>query len=351
MHVSAKLAPMSRRVEMEQFVAEAGYAGAPIALLAGDASFRKYWRVQVPDGTLVLMDAPPEHEDVAPFMRVTAMLRAMGLCAPAIHAHDTVRGFLLLEDLGDNLFSKALAGNGSAEAGMYQAACEALVHMHVQSRNNVAQIAELAVYDASVYLREVALFAEWFLVQVHGQSIAADLRDEWLAIWRGVLAGAGLVQEVLVHRDYHADNLLWHEGKGIARVGMLDYQDALFGDPLYDVISLLEDARRDVSAATVEACKTALQRSDQHDAESFARRYHVLAAQRNCKIIGIFTRLCVRDGKSRYLEYMPRVWGHLLGDMTHPVLAPVKAFIDTHVPAAYRSVFQADTARGGLIQL
>jgi len=349
MHASVKLAPMSRQSEMEQFVADAGHAGAPISLLAGDASFRKYWRVNVQGSSLVLMDAPPEHEDVRPFIQVTNLLRDMGLKAPSVHAQDLQRGFLLLEDLGDSLFSRTLMVGADQEAAMYQAACDALVKIGAESKKHAALSSALPPYDAAVYLREVALFAEWFLVQVHGQAIAKSLRDDWLQIWRDVLAHAGLTNEVLVHRDYHADNLLWLAGEGTDRVGMLDYQDALYGDPLYDVISLLEDARRDVAPAVVAQCKAFMQTSTHTNADDFARRYHVLAAQRNCKIVGIFTRLCVRDGKARYLDYMPRVWGHLLGDITHPSLAPVKAFIDTHVPAAYRGVFTADVTRGGLV--
>ena len=346
---TARKAPMSRFDEIEQFVASAGYEGAPISLLAGDASFRKYWRVKAATGTLVVMDAPPEHENITPFIEVTRLLLALGARAPKIHAQDHERGFLLLEDLGDNLYSKALAAQPAGEAMMYQAACEALSVLHRESGKNKAVAATLPRYDDAVYLREVALLAEWFLVQVHGQEIAKTLREEWLAIWKDVLKTAKLEQNILVHRDYHADNLLWLEGEGTARVGMLDYQDALLGDALYDVISLLEDARRDVSPETVVACKAFMLKDCGASKDDFDLRYAVLAAQRNSKIIGIFTRLCVRDGKARYLDFMPRVWGHLLNDIEHPALAPVKQFIDTHVPAAYRGAFQADVTRGGIV--
>lgn len=349
MSLTAKKVPMSRLDEIEQFVASAGYAGAPVTLLAGDASFRKYWRVSTADGSLVVMDAPPEHENIAPFIQVTELLLTLGLRAPKIHAHDHDRGFLLLEDLGDNLYSKALLKHPADEAAMYRQACEALSVLHRESGKHKAVATSLPRYDEAVYLREVALLAEWFLVQVHGQEIARGLRDEWLDIWRGVLRNAAPEQNVLVHRDYHADNLLWLDDTGITRVGMLDYQDALLGDALYDVISLLEDARRDVSPETVEACKAFMLNDCGATKDRFSVRYHVLAAQRNSKIIGIFTRLCVRDGKARYLDFMPRVWGHLLRDIEHPTLAPVKQFIDAHVPLAYRGVFEADVTRGGIV--
>lgn len=349
MHSSAQKAPMSRFDEIERFVAQSGYAAAPISLLAGDASFRKYWRVTTGDGTLVVMDAPPEHENIAPFMDVTQLLHALGARAPKIHAQDQERGFLLLEDLGDNLYSKALSLSPKEEGAMYRAACEALVVLHEESGKHAAVAATLPKYDEAVYLREVGLLAEWFLVQVHGQEIARTLREEWLGLWKDVLANATLEQNVLVHRDYHADNLLWLQATGVARVGMLDYQDALLGDGIYDVISLLEDARRDVSPETVDACKAFMLAQSGASKEAFELRYNVLAAQRNCKIIGIFTRLCVRDGKARYLDFMPRVWAHLLRDMAHPALAPVKRFLDAHVPTAYHGVFQADVTRGGIV--
>ena len=198
-------------------------------------------------------------------------------------------------------------------------------------------------------LRDVGLFAEWFLPQLVGLQAANHLRTEWLDLWRAVLSSTPLKRSVVVHRDYHADNLLILAHQRAHRaVGMLDYQDALWGDPTYDLVSLLEDARRDVRATTTAQClkyaMTAL-----HESDDFMQRYAVLGAQRNAKIIGIFARLCVRDGKPHYLEYLPRVWGHFLKDIAHPHLSSVRVFIDAHVPPSHRGTFAANPAIGGIV--
>lgn len=338
---------MSRRDLLSDFVASSPAKGAEIHMLAGDASFRKYWRVLQNEKSWVVMDAPPDHEDIRPFIAITNLLTQAGLCVPKIYAQDASQGFLLLEDLGDNLFSRHLEFHTSQEKLLYQHACESLVSMHSFSVN-ATQIAEsLPLYDNQVYLREVALFSDWFLVQVLGRQQAFMLRDSWQHAWQKVLSEASLKNNCIVHRDYHADNLLWLPERD-EKVGMLDYQDALRGDALYDVISLLEDARRDVTLETVDACKRFIQDAHGINNDDFLRRYHVLAAQRNAKIIGIFTRLCVRDGKMRYLDYLPRVWQHFLRDLQHPILSPVADFVNQHVPPHYQGVFSPDVSLGGL---
>ncbi len=346
--MNAKRVPTraERGQAMDAFLVQAGWVGATRRMLAGDASFRRYERVEWHGRHAVLMDAPPPWEDVAPFVRVTEQLAACGVRVPQIIAADRAQGFLLLEDLGDASFTRLLKDQPAREAELYLAATEALL---VLARASATQRPELPAYDMAVYRREAGLFAEWFLPQLHGIEQARTLRADWLSCWEAVLANAGLKQQCLVHRDYHADNLLWLEGAaGIDAVAMLDYQDALWGDAAYDLASLLEDARRDVSADTVRRCwQHYLQASGEPEAH-FTRRYAVLAAQRNAKIIGIFVRLCVRDGKAHYLDYLPRVWGHFMRDLAHPALAPVRAFVDAHVPVAWRGDFSADVSIGGI---
>jgi aminoglycoside/choline kinase family phosphotransferase len=329
---------------IDAFLSEHGYAGAVRSMLAGDASFRRYERVEYQGRIMVLMDAPPPWENVSPFIAVTKQLQLMGASVPEILAADENEGFLLLEDLGDGLFTKLLRVNPAQEKEYYVAAIDAL--LNIQKTKPSA----LPLYDTAVYLREIGLFAEWFLPQIHGLERAPNLREEWMAIWLPILLSSGLEQSVLVHRDYHADNLLWlPERHGQQRVGMLDYQDALLGDPAYDVVSLLEDARRDVSPQTVQACIDYFVANAGADAASFATRYAILGAQRNAKIIGIFTRLCVRDGKAHYLDYLPRVWAHFLHDISHPSLRPVRAFMEAHVPGEWRGKYEAKTDIGGLV--
>ena len=332
-----------RGPQMDAFLQRIGKHGATRRMLAGDASFRRYERVEHEGIITVLMDAPPPWEDVRPFVSISQRMEDAGVSVPRILAADEEQGFLLLEDLGDAVFTRVLAADPAQELTLYRAAVDALL---VLQRDEQPQGA-VGLYDRAVYLREVALFAEWFLPQVVGMERARTLRAEWLEAWDAVLQTVPLQQRVLVHRDYHADNLLWlADREGHRAVGMLDYQDALWGDAAYDLVSLLEDARRDVAADTVAECYA---RFAAHQSEDFASRYAVLGAQRNAKIIGIFTRLCVRDGKPHYLHYQPRVWAHFLHDLQHDALAPVRAFIEAHVPAQWRGRFEADTSIGGIV--
>ncbi len=332
---------------MDDFLTRIGWDGAVRRMLAGDASFRRYERVHYGERIAVLMDAPPPWEDVRPFIAVTDMLAGCKVSVPNIIARDEERGFLLLEDLGDLSFTKLLKSEPARELELYRAAVDALVVIHAAS---TTQAAGLPPYNEAVYLREAALFAEWFLPQIHGMEKARALREEYLAIWRGILAATKLEQVCLVHRDYHADNLFWlSERDGHRAVGMIDYQDALLGDAAYDLASLLEDARRDVAAETVADCTARYVAGIGADVEAFGAHYAVLAAQRNAKIIGIFCRLCIRDGKAHYLDYLPRVWGHFLKDISHPLLQPLAEFVAAHVPQMYRGAFVADVAMGGIV--
>lgn len=330
-----------RGPQMDAFLERIGRSTATRRMLAGDASFRRYERVDHDNQIMVLMDAPPPWENVGPFIAVTRLLEGAGVSVPAILGADEAEGFLLLEDLGDGILTRVLKAEPQRELELYQAACEALLALQKGSARE-----HLPPYDEAVYLREAALFAEWFLPQVVGIEKARLLREEWLEIWRNVVRGAPLQQSVLVHRDYHADNLLWlHDREGHRAIGMLDYQDALWGDAAYDLVSLLEDARRDVAPATVQACFEAFA---QNQGTDFALRCAVLGAQRNAKIIGIFARLCIRDGKANYLDYLPRVWGHFLHDLEHPALKEVKKFVDAHVPVQWRGAFAANVTIGGI---
>lgn len=332
-----------RNEEIDQFLTKKGYNGAVRTILAGDASFRRYERVMHEGRVMVLMDAPPPWENASTFMHVTKLLQASGASVPNILAADENEGFLLLEDLGDGIFTKLLNKNPVQEMEFYHGAIDAL--LVIQRTMHSA----LPPYDVAVYLRELGLFAEWFLPQVHGLERAKALCEEWLSLWLPIIINSKLEQSVLVHRDYHADNLVWlPERKTHQRVGMLDYQDALLGDAAYDIVSLLEDARRDISPETKRACYHYFLAQSAVDATSFAARYAVLGAQRNAKIIGIFTRLCVRDAKPHYLEYLPRVWRHFLNDLAHPILMPIRQFVDAYVTQEWRGQFTAKLEVGGL---
>jgi aminoglycoside/choline kinase family phosphotransferase len=314
------------------FLAAHGWADAKRSRLAGDASFRRYERLSRADCRMVLMDAPPPQEDVRPFTAVARHLVALGYSAPKIEAEDTAAGFLLLEDLGDSTYSRTL--NAGADAAMlYAAAIDLLADLRRHSAP-----AGLATYDETVYLAEADLLIDWFLPAVTGRETEAPVRATYHAAWRAVLSKASLGAPVLVLRDYHADNLMWlPERTGPARVGLLDFQDALAGSPAYDLVSLLEDVRRDVAQELVEAMiGRYLKSAPEIDAARFRDAYAVLGGQRNAKIVGIFTRLWLRDGKAGYLDLIPRAWRLLEHDLAQPALAPVRAWFDEHVPPALR---------------
>ena len=314
------------------FLASAGWGGAIRRPLNGDASFRRYHRIAHGERRAMLMDAPPDKEDVRPFLKVCRHLLAGGLSAPEVYAHDEAAGLLLLEDLGDALYTRVLAGPAD-EATLYRAAIDVLVALQRDARP-----LDVPPYDEARFIAEADLFIDWFLPEARGCATPDDVRDAYRAAWRRVLPLVAAQPQRVVLRDYHADNLLWlPERDGARRCGLLDFQDALIGPTAYDVVSLLEDARRDVGAATVDAAlRHYVVAWPGLDEGAFRAAYAVLGGQRNSKIVGIFARLHRRDGKPQYLDFMPRVWRHLDGDLAHPALAPVRAWFDANVPPAWR---------------
>ena len=325
-----------RDAEIAAFLESAGWRPEAARPLAGDASNRRYLRL---GGDAVLMDAPPASgEDVRPFVAVTHWLRQHGFSAPAIAAADIGRGFLVLEDLGDDLYTSLLGKSPEREAELYSVAVDVLADLAAIPAPGMlgpenCRVA-LVPYDAAVLAREAALIREWWLPAATGATPSPDLCAEF----DGLIAGATTTVEpergVLVLRDYHADNLVWlPQRAGTARVGLLDYQDALAGHAAYDLMSLLEDARRDTSAELRDAMMARyLGLRPGVDGVAFRAAYSALGAQRNLKIIGIFARLAIRDAKLRYLELIPRVWGHLMCDLSHPALAALAVWVAHNVP-------------------
>ncbi|WP_167954362.1 aminoglycoside phosphotransferase family protein [Sphingomonas jejuensis] len=309
------------------FLATAGWPGAAILPLAGDASFRRYFRVRDAGRAAVLMDAPPP-EDPRPFIAVGEQLLAAGLAAPRVLAADLERGLLLLDDFGDAQMKGVVEADPAAEEAIYADAVDLLVHLQRHGAG------ALPPYDRDVLLREARLLPEWY-APMTGQAVdAAGYDAAWDAVLEPLYQPAA--RAVVVLRDYHSENIMLLDGRsGIDRLGLLDYQDALAGHPAYDLVSLLQDARRDVPDA-LEAAMLARFRSATAGDEAFDAAYHLLGAQRNAKIIGIFARLAVRDGKPRYLELLPRVWRYLERDLNHPALKPVADWFALNLPADRR---------------
>lgn len=333
---------MTRETQKDDFLHRAGHAGAKRQFLAGDASFRKYDRVWAADGTpMVLMDAPPEHEDTKPFIHIAQHLKAQGLAAPTILANDETHGFLLLEDFGDTSFTSLLVKQPELEKGVYHMATDALVALH-----RAALPMQVMPYSMEKLLEEASLLVDWFLAATRGKKYAATARKEYMQRWESILNQLPQLPPVLCLRDYHADNLMWREEqKGIARVGLLDFQDAVIGSPAYDMVSFLEDARRDVAPETIEHCLSHYIAQRHVDDTAFRTHFAVLGAQRNAKIVGIFTRLTLRDHKPHYLDYLPRVWQWLNRDLEHPALAPIAEWMNQHVPAGLRGAHEEEPLR------
>lgn len=329
--------PSTRRAAMVAFVEAAGWANADIKPLAGDASFRRYERVFLDGKQAVLMDAPPEKEDVRPFITVAKYLESMGMSSPRILAEDVEQGFLLLEDLGDDSYTKLLAGlSGDAltdkERELYLAATDVLISLHTRSLRDGVRL-RVPSYDQQPLMTEISLFSDWFLPAVMGGKAAAKpLGDEFKLLWHELLQVHMPDCRVPVLRDYHADNLLWVPSRlGAQRAGLLDFQDALIGHNAYDLVSMLEDARRDVLPQTVDACLAHYLNVTGEDAGEFRGMYALLGAQRNAKIIGIFCRLGLRDGKRHYTQFLPRVWKHFHHDLSHPWLAQIRHWVQANI--------------------
>ena len=313
------------------FVDAAGWGGADVAPLPGDASFRRYFRLLRAGGgeTAMLMHAPPPHEDPAPFLHVAHWLNLHGMRAPAILAEDAGAGWVLTEDFGNDRMRDWLDDHPGDEHAAYEAAVDALAALHRLPPG------PFAPYDMAVYAREAALLTDWYC-PAQGLSVDAD---SYAAAWDAVMAPVLARQNpgVTVLRDYHAENIMLLGGKASAPQGLIDFQDALVGHPAYDLVSLLQDARRDVSEALEAAMLARYEAAAGIAGEDFRADYARLGAQRNAKIVGIFTRLNVRDGKPRYLAMIPRVWAALERDLAHPALAPVAAWFDANIPADLRA--------------
>lgn len=311
------------------FLAALGWEEAEVRPLAGDASFRRYFRVIDGDRRAVLMDAPPPHEDPQPFLKIASHLRAQGFAAPAILGHDLDHGLVLLEDFGDARMRDYLDNQPAEETEIYRRAVALLADLHRRPPVDAPS------YDRAAYHREIDLLVEWFCP-------AAGLSVDWAsyrAAWNAVLpfVEGGDAPHVTVLRDYHAENIMLIEGWPASHnLGLLDFQDALVGHPAYDLVSLLQDARRDVAPELEQAMLAHYRALAEPDA-GFDAAYAVLGAQRNAKIIGIFTRLWKRDGKPRYLSFLPRMWGLLERDLAHPALGPVFQWFTQNIPASARA--------------
>lgn len=310
------------------FLETANWDAAQRRTIAGDASNRRYERLTRHDGTTaILMDAPPDKgESTRPFVKITEFLRGAGLSAPHIYAQDASDGFLLLEDLGDDLFARILAKDPTMEQRLYEAATDVLLHLHTYDPPDLIRC------DADMMTDMVSLAFTCYQNGALGYTDAAALAA-FQAAFREVLKPLNTRINVMIQRDYHAENLLWlPDRSGVARVGLLDYQDALIGHRAYDLVSVLQDARRDVSPVIAQDMIHRYAAAAQIALSEFETDYALLGLQRNLRILGIFARLSLSYGKPHYADYIPRVWGHIQSNLRHPALREIAPLINAALP-------------------
>ena len=333
------------------FLAQHGWGRCDRRPLAGDASYRRYDRLAMDGKTAVLMDAPPPQEDVRPFVRIAELLHNLGYSAPRIFAADVSQGLLLLEDLGDDTYTRLLHA-GHDERALYTLAIDLLIDLH---RKFVpARYAGLPPFDDARALREVSLLLDWYWPATQEERLTPALRESYLSAWREVLPKRRSAPDTLVLFDFHVDNLMLLSGRSsITACGLLDFQDAVIGPRAFDLVALLQDVRRDVSRDLImDLRRRYLEALPDLSAEAFDISYAVIGAQRNTRILGTFTRLLLRDGKQGYLGFIPRTWRLVEGDLAHPALAPVRAWFDARIPSARRrppELSQELVRRAGLI--
>jgi N-acetylmuramate 1-kinase len=353
-----------RTAEIDAFLEESGWSGAARSPMPGDASTRRYFRLEHAGRRAMLMDQPQGAEapvasatatpaerralgynavarlagaDVGRFVAAANFLRSHGLSAPEIFAADFTRGFAIIEDLGDALYCDV--ADASNEIELYSAAAEVLAKLHLHTAPPLLPPDKtLHPYDETALIAEVDLLTDWFVPVALGHPATTGEIAEHRTLWRAALTESLNATHVFVHRDYHAQNLMWlPQRAGAARVGLIDFQDAVAGSRAYDLISLIEDARRGVApeiarSTTAHYLEAMRRQGTPVDAHAFRSQMAVMAAQRNAKIVGIFARLYKRDGKPRYLAYLPRVWGYLNRDLEDRALAPLKAWYDRAIP-------------------
>jgi aminoglycoside/choline kinase family phosphotransferase len=296
--------------------------------MAQDASLRSYYRVQVgTDKSFVLMDCPPDYQPLGPFIKMSVFLRDNGFIAPRIIAHDVENGFLLIEDFGSISLKQYIheqIDDRDSRMAMYRQIIDLLVDLH---KVPIAE-SELEIFDNQSLYAELEVFQWYSRYALPGKFTDAHY-NEFLKIWRDLLGKQVSMDNVVLLRDYHVENMMYLGGRGHGTIdiGLLDFQDARLGSPVYDLVSVLEDARCDVERDEALELLEYFSIKSGLDLEDVLLNYHILGAQRNLRILGVFARKLSRDGNNSYIRYLPRVKRYLSYDLSHPDLGELGHFM------------------------
>lgn len=339
---------MTRNNQIERFLSRTNWSQANRSALSQDASFRRYWRLEQNTKLALLMDAPPPEKSVSVFADIAVFLRQQGIYAPQIYAQNEVDGLMLIEDFGEDTFTRILTTDPTSEIALYDLAIDTLCELH---QIEAEQTLRLGNYDIDTLLGEAGLFCEWFFPAISGSQITLQARQSFDLAWRQSIETLSPLRSVLVLRDYHVDNLMrLHTDDGQTLCGVLDFQDALYGSPAYDLMSLLEDARRDISPGLHIHCLKRYFRTMAGadpgfpEADAFQPWLNVLAAQRHAKVLGIFIRLYQRDKKPHYLKHLPHVLRLFQAAIERePGLAPIAHWMQVNLPFSSISLSDART--------
>lgn len=288
--------------------------------ILGDAGLRNYYRITDKAKTYILMDCPPSYCSVQPFIDMAIFLKDNKFSAPKIFHQDIKNGFLLLEDFGTINLKNYILANKELSKNTYLLMVDLLVALQQKPLPDKLQ----TVTDEDL-ITELKIFVDWYVPHTYKKELSKKQLEEFINIWRSILKQKTVHQQSLVLRDYHVENLMYLEKeKSLRKLGLLDFQDALIGSPIYDLVSLLEDARIDVPRTEALDCAEYFAQKKNLDVESVLIDYHILGAQRNCRILGVFARKAMRDNDEGYLQYIPRVLKYLKYDLSHSTLAPLK---------------------------
>jgi len=320
-----KLDNVNRSKQLKQFVDEyfAGKAYS-ISPVVGDAGLRDYSRAETKDSSYIIMDCPPSYTSVEPFIKIANFLGKNEVSAPGIIKSDIKNGFLILEDFGNlSVKNYLLKLDAIEQKNVYYSSIDLLVQLQ-----NVSPPKDLKLFDNNLLRTELATFTDYYIPYKTGKTISQEELKKFNEIWRDILANQVPLNNSIILRDYHVENIMYLENKqGIKKLGLLDFQDALIGSPVYDLVSILEDARIDVDRDFALNCVEYFVQKKQMNLQHTLLNYHILGAQRNLRILGVFARKYIKDKDNTYLQYIPRVIKYLGYDVSHPILEPIKNWL------------------------